>query len=62
MGIYMSTDEIKQYDYNSNTMGINKKIIYLAGIVCSSMETHKWFIENSRIHAEIIMNDVKDKI
>jgi thioredoxin reductase (NADPH) len=26
------------------------------------METNKWFIENSRIHAPLIMNDIKSKI
>jgi thioredoxin reductase (NADPH) len=42
-------------------METNIKGVYLAGVVCGGMETHKWFIENSRIHAEMIMNDVKVK-
>ena len=30
------------------------KGLYLAGVICGGMETHKWFIENSRIHANLI--------
>ncbi len=44
--------------YNPETMETNVKGLYLAGVVCGGLETHKWFIENSRIHAELIMNNV----
>jgi thioredoxin reductase (NADPH) len=27
--------------------------------VCGGLKTNKWFIENSRIHANIIMDHVK---
>jgi hypothetical protein len=33
--------------------------VYLAGVVCGGLKTNKWFIENSRIHANIIMDHVK---
>lgn len=62
IGIHISDDELKQPQYNSETMETNVKGVYLAGVVCGGMETHKWFIENSRIHAEMIMNDIKAKI
>jgi putative YpdA family bacillithiol system oxidoreductase len=62
IGIQISDDEKKRPHYNSNTMETNVKGIYLAGVVCGGMETHKWFIENSRIHAPIIMNHIKSKI
>lgn len=42
--------------YNPQTMETNAEGIYLAGVICGGLETHKWFIENSRIHAKIIMN------
>jgi thioredoxin reductase (NADPH) len=61
-GINISNDELQQPEYNSDTMETNIKGVYLAGVVCGGMETHKWFIENSRIHAEMIMNDIKVKI
>lgn len=48
-------------EYNPETMETNVKGLYLAGVVCGGMETHKWFIENSRIHADIIVNDIIKK-
>jgi thioredoxin reductase (NADPH) len=62
MGIQISYDETKKPEYNNDTMETNQKGIYLAGVVCGGMETHKWFIENSRVHAEMIMDDIKTKI
>ena len=32
--------------------------VYLAGVICGGMDTHKWFIENSRIHAKMIISNV----
>jgi thioredoxin reductase (NADPH) len=42
-------------------METNINGIYLAGVICGGMETHKWFIENSRIHAKIIIKDILQK-
>jgi len=44
--------------YNDETMETNVKGLYLAGVVCGGMDTHKLFIENSRIHAELIVNNI----
>jgi len=44
--------------YNPDTMETNIPGLYLAGVVCGGMETHKWFIENSRVHAEIIVGRI----
>ncbi len=44
---------------NPETMETNIPGIYLAGVVCGGMETHKWFIENSRVHAEMIVRHIK---
>jgi thioredoxin reductase (NADPH) len=55
MGITLSADEKLLPEYNPETMETNQKGIYLAGVVCGGMDTHKWFIENSRIHAEQII-------
>jgi hypothetical protein len=35
--------------------------LYLAGVICGGKETHKWFIENSRIHAKMIITDIIKK-
>ncbi len=58
IGINLSQDGIKKPFYNEKTMETNQKGIYLAGVICGGMETHKWFIENSRIHAPIIMDSI----
>nr|WP_199157356.1 YpdA family putative bacillithiol disulfide reductase [Pedobacter sp. ASV2] len=44
--------------YNEETMETNVKGLYLAGVVCGGMDTHKLFIENSRVHAEMIMKNM----
>ena len=36
------------------TMETNVAGIYLAGVICGGMQTNKWFIENSRAHADIV--------
>ncbi|WP_461789622.1 YpdA family putative bacillithiol disulfide reductase [Pedobacter sp.] len=53
-------DEKQTPSYNPETMETNIAGLYLAGVVCGGMDTHKWFIENSRVHAELIMNDITD--
>ena len=47
--------------YNPETMETNVERLYLAGVVCGGKDTHLWFIENSRIHAEIILNHIADR-
>jgi thioredoxin reductase (NADPH) len=61
MGIVLSEDAKCLPHYNSQTMETNLKGIYLAGVVCGGMDTHLWFIENSRIHADMIVNDILSK-
>lgn len=61
MGIKLSQDGRKIPEYDPKTMETNVDEIYLAGVICGGVETHKWFIENSRIHAKIIMNNIVSK-
>lgn len=49
-------------EYNTETMETNIENLYLAGVVCGGKDTHLWFIENSRIHAEIIVKNIVSKI
>ncbi|HEY6899328.1 MAG TPA: NAD(P)-binding domain-containing protein, partial [Puia sp.] len=60
-GIQLSDDTRLQPFYDPQTMETNVKNLYLAGVVCGGMNTHIWFIENSRIHAEIIMRSILQK-
>ena len=54
----VALNDCKVPHYNSETMESNVKGLYLAGVVCGGMDTHKWFIENSRVHAEQIIKDI----
>ncbi len=62
LGIEFSQDENYYPKYNPETMESNVKGLYLAGVICGGMETHKWFIENSRVHAKIIAEHISEKI
>ena len=59
--IEFQEDEYKTPVYNSTTMQSNQVGVYLAGVVCGGLKTNKWFIENSRVHANIIMDHVKEQ-
>jgi len=61
LGIELSSNEKECPVYNSHTMETNVKGVYLAGVVCGGMDTHKWFIENSREHADLIVKDIVAK-
>lgn len=57
LGIILSDDKFVP-QYNPETMETNMPGLYLAGVVCGGLDTHLWFIENSRIHADMIINDI----
>ncbi|MDT3401546.1 YpdA family putative bacillithiol disulfide reductase [Mucilaginibacter terrae] len=61
VGIKLSEDGKYIPQYNPETMETNLPGIYLAGVVCGGMDTHLWFIENSRVHAEMILGDILSK-
>ncbi len=61
IGIELSNDELKIPTYNPETMETNVEGLFLAGVVCGGMQTHKWFIENSRIHANMIVDYIVSK-
>lgn len=58
-GIDFQDDEFHTPVYNEKTMETNVPGLYLAGVVCGGLKTNKWFIENSRVHAEIIIEHIK---
>ncbi|WP_207420558.1 YpdA family putative bacillithiol disulfide reductase [Desertivirga brevis] len=60
IGIECSVDENRIPVY-SDSMETNIKNLYLAGVVCGGMNTHTLFIENSRIHAIRIIEDIMSK-
>lgn len=42
-------------------METNRPGLFLAGVVCGGMDTHVWFIENSRIHADKIVRSIVER-
>lgn len=58
MGVVLSNDFKRYPQHNEKTMETNQKGMYLAGVVCGGMDTHLWFIENSRVHADLIVDDI----
>ena len=61
LGIQLSADEICKPNYNEENYESNVKGIYLAGVICGGMNTHRLFIENSREHAEKIIKNISEK-
>lgn len=61
LGIRFHDDVDHTPVYDESTMETNVPNLYLAGVVCGGLKTNKWFIENSRVHAEIIIRDLKRK-
>lgn len=60
-GVKFTRDEFNTPVYDENTMETNVSNLYLAGVVCGGLKTNKWFIENSRVHAELIIRDLTAK-
>ena len=58
LGIDFHSDEFNTPQYDEKTMESSQKGVYLAGVVCGGLKTNKWFIENSRIHAEQIVTAI----
>ncbi len=61
VGIDFHDDQYRTPVFNPDTMESSKKGIYLAGVVCGGLNTSKWFIENSIVHADQIVNHLESK-
>ncbi|MFZ1750687.1 MAG: NAD(P)-binding domain-containing protein, partial [Saprospiraceae bacterium] len=57
-GIRFNDDVDRTPIYDDKTMESNVKNLYLAGVLCGGLKTNKWFIENSRVHAEMIIEHI----
>lgn len=62
LGIDLSADEVCKPTYSEETFETNVEGIYLAGVICGGMNTHRLFIENSRVHAEQIVKHISSKM
>jgi thioredoxin reductase (NADPH) len=61
LGVALSDDARRAPVYDPDTQESNQPGIYLAGVVCGGMDTHVWFIENSRVHAGRIVAHIAEK-
>lgn len=62
LGVALCANESRTPEYDMDTHETNIKGIYLAGVICGGMDTHKLFIENSREHAVKIIEHMKRAI
>lgn len=58
VNVTFSNDGKEQPLYDDTSMETNIPGLFLAGVICGGMETHKWFIENSRAHAALIIDKI----
>ncbi|MDH3651992.1 MAG: YpdA family putative bacillithiol disulfide reductase [Saprospiraceae bacterium] len=61
-GIKIQEDGYRIPFYDDDTLETNVRHIYLAGVVCGGLKTNKFFIENSRIHAEMIVRHIRKQV
>ena len=62
LGVDLSEDKICKPTYSEDTHETNVPGIYLAGVICGGMNTHRLFIENSRVHAVQIVKHIKQTL
>jgi thioredoxin reductase (NADPH) len=62
IGVECSLDELQLPTHSEETMETNVPNVYLAGVVCGGMNTHSYFIENSRVHAEKIVKHISSSM
>jgi thioredoxin reductase (NADPH) len=62
LGIELSDDEVMKPAYDETSYETNVKNIFIAGVICGGMNTHRLFIENSREHAHKVIQTIKERI
>jgi len=58
IGITFENEEYKTPMLNSETLETNLPNIYLAGVINAGLQTSKLFIENTRHHADLIVENI----
>jgi thioredoxin reductase (NADPH) len=61
MGITLSDDAIQRPEVDESSYETNIHSLFLAGVICGGMNTHRLFIENSREHAAKIIAAIKSR-
>ena len=61
LGIQLSDDEVMKPTYDEASYETNVQNIFIAGVICGGMNTHRLFIENSREHAHRVIQTIKSR-
>lgn len=61
LGIHLSDDEVRKPTYDESSYETNVPNIFIAGVICGGMNTHRLFIENSREHAEKVIQTINKR-
>jgi thioredoxin reductase (NADPH) len=61
LGIRLSDDAVMKPTYDESTYETNVKNVFIAGVICGGMNTHRLFIENSREHAQRVIRTIKER-
>jgi thioredoxin reductase (NADPH) len=61
LGLEIPDDEDQIPVHDAETLETSLPNVYIAGVVCAGMKTSKLFIENTRDHGEIIINQIRKK-
>ncbi len=62
VGIALSDDAVLCPTVNEDTQETNVQGVYLAGVICGGMNTHRLFIENIRVHAVKIVSNIVEQM
>ncbi|WP_299763601.1 YpdA family putative bacillithiol disulfide reductase [uncultured Dokdonia sp.] len=62
LGLPITDDATKVPIHNQNTLETPLKNVYVAGVINAGLQTSKLFIENTREHAAIILEDIDSKL
>ncbi len=62
IGVDIGEDRDMSPVHNPQTYETNRSGLYLAGVVIGGLNTKKWFIENSREHANAIFNHLANSV
>jgi len=58
LGLAIGDDEACKPIFNPDTLETTQPNVYMAGVACAGLTTNKLFIENTRDHGEIIVNNI----
>lgn len=61
LGLPIGNDEYKTPIYNEDTLESDLPNVYVAGVAGGGLKTSRYFIENTREHGKMIVDNIKAK-